>query len=199
MQNMIIPDSKIAKEATQLIYDISPEFLYNHCLRTYAFGDVLGQQYGLKYDLELFYLASVLHDIGLTEHVCCRQSFEYEGADHAEKFLRSHGFSQDKIDVVREAIILHTSEIAEEKQPEVALVHFGAGMDIMGLRAKDIPEDAFHFIIEAYPRLGFKQAIIELIQHDATLKEAEQQPNNLSSSMLSVGFVDWVMNAPFQE
>ncbi|QGG52145.1 HD domain-containing protein [Lysinibacillus pakistanensis] len=199
MYNIIIPDSKVAKEATQLVSEISPEFLYNHCLRTYAFGDSLGKKYGLKYDLELFYLASVLHDIGLTEKVCCKHSFEYEGADYAEKFLRSHNFSQDKIDVVREAIILHTSEIAEEKQPEIALVHFGAGMDIMGLRIEDISEEAFNFIIETYPRLGFKKSIIELIKYDSKLKNAQQQPNNLSSAMLNMGFVDWVMNAPFKE
>lgn len=159
----------------------------------------VGKKYGFKYDQELFYLASVLHDIGLTEQVCCKHSFEYEGADHAEKFLRSHSFSQDKIDVVREAIILHTSEIAEEKQPEIALVHFGAGMDVIGLRIEDISEETFNFIIETYPRLGFKKSMIELIKYDSNLKNAQQQPNNLSSSMLRMGFVDWVMNAPFKE
>lgn len=44
MYNIIIPDSKVAKEATQLVSEISPEFLYNHCLRTYAFGDSLGKK-----------------------------------------------------------------------------------------------------------------------------------------------------------
>lgn len=199
MYNIMIPDSKVATEATQLVYEISPEFLYNHCLRTYAFGDALGQKYGLTYDRELFYLGSVLHDVGLTEHVCRKHSFEYEGADHAEKFLRSHGFSQEKVDVVREAIILHTSQIAEEKQPEIALVHLGAGMDVVGLRVEDISEEAFHFILEAYPRLGFKQSMIELIKYDAEVKTAQQQPDNLSSSMLRQGFVDWVKNAPFEE
>lgn len=199
MQNIIIPDSKVAKDATQLIYEISPAFLYNHCLRTYAFGDALGKKYGFKYDQELFYLASVLHDVGLTDRVCCKHSFEYEGADYAESFLHSHGLPQNKIDVVREAIILHTSEIAEEKQPEIALVHLGAGMDVVGLRIEDIPEETFNFIIEAYPRLGFKKSMIELIKYDANLKNAQQQPNNLSSSMLRMGFVDWVMNAPFKD
>ncbi|SHN15271.1 HD domain-containing protein [Gracilibacillus kekensis] len=199
MNNINIPDSKIAKRATKLVYEISPKFLYNHCLRTYAFGDVLGKNYGLKYDQELFYLSSVLHDVGLTEQVCRKHSFEHEGADYAEKFLSAHNFSSDKIDVVREAILLHTSEIAEDRQPEIALVHFGAGMDIFGLRIEDIPEEAFRFIIETFPRLGFKKSIIELIQYDSKLKNVQQQPDNLSSSLLRKGFVDWVMNAPFKE
>lgn len=199
MYNIMIPDSKVAKEATQLVYEISPEFLYNHCLRTYAFGDALGKKYGFKYDQELFYLASILHDVGLTDHVCRKQSFECEGADHAEKFLRSHGLTKDKIDIVREAIILHTSEVAGDKQPEIALVHFGAGMDVIGLRIEDISEEVFNFIIESYPRLGFKKAMIELIKYDSELKTAQQQPDNLSSSMLRMGFVDWIMNAPFKD
>ncbi|GGE54676.1 HD domain-containing protein [Priestia taiwanensis] len=195
---IIIPDSRVAKEASKLVYEISPEFLYNHCLRTYAFGDALGRTYGFKYDRELFYLGAVLHDVGFTDHVCRKCSFEYEGADHAETFLRSHNLPQEKIDIVREAIMLHTSELAGEKQPEIALVHFGAAMDVVGARIEDISEEAFHFILEAYPRLGFKQAFVELVKYDAQLKHG-QDPNNLSSSMLRRGFVDWVTNAPFSE
>lgn len=41
--------------------------------------------------------------------------------------------------------------------------------------------------------------MIELIKYDSKLKNAQQQPNNLSSSMLRMGFVDLVMNAPFKE
>ncbi|PUA40799.1 phosphohydrolase [Paenibacillus elgii] len=198
MYNLEIPDSKATQEATRLVYDISPEFLYNHCMRTYAFGGALGDHYGFKYDRELFYLASILHDVGLTDHVCRKHSFEHEGADHAERFLHTHGFAQDKIELVREAIIWHTSEIAAAKQPEIALVHFGAGMDALGLRHEDIPEEAFLYIVETYPRLGFKQAMIQLIQYDAGLKEA-LLPDNLSSSLLRMGFADWVTNAPFRE
>lgn len=199
MYPITIPDSRLAKQATQLVFEISPEFLYNHCMRTYAFGDALGRKYGLKYDQELFYLGAVLHDVGLTEHVCRKHSFEHEGADHAEKFLSSHGISQDKIDIVREAIILHTSEIAAEKQPEIALVHFGAGMDILGLRAEDISEEIVRSVLESYPRLGFKRAIIELINYDAELKSRNQQQSNLSAAMLQMGFEQWVLHAPFEE
>lgn len=199
MYRITIPDSKLAQKATRLVYEISPAFLYNHCLRTYAFGDALGKKLGLKYDPELFFLGAVLHDIGLTDHVCRHHSFEHEGADYAEKFLSTHGISQDKIDVVREAIILHTSEIAGEKQPEIALVHFGAGMDILGLRAEDFSEETVKTILEAYPRLGFKKAIIQLITYDAELKNKGQQMNNLSSALLRMGFERWVLHAPFAE
>ncbi|RUT33655.1 HD domain-containing protein [Paenibacillus zeisoli] len=199
MYSIMIPDSRLASKAAQLVSEISPEFLYNHCMRTYAFGDSLGKKYGLKYDQELFFLGAVLHDVGLTEHVCRKHSFEHEGADHAERFLSSHGLAHEKIDVVREAIILHTTEIAAEKQPEIALVHFGAGMDILGLRAEDITEEIVKSVLELYPRLGFKKAIIELIKYDAELKNNHQQQSNLSAALLQAGFERWVLHSPFAE
>ncbi|WP_426453001.1 HD domain-containing protein [Paenibacillus sp. S-38] len=199
MYQITIPDSRLANKAAQLVLEISPEFLYNHCMRTYAFGDALGKKYGLTYDQELFFLGAVLHDIGLTEHVCRKHSFEHEGADHAETFLASHGISPEKIDLVREAILLHTSEVAGEKQPEIALVHFGAGMDVLGLRAGDLSEEIVKLILESYPRLGFKKAMIELINYDAELKIRNQQQNNLSSALLRMGFEHGVLNSPFTE
>lgn len=52
------------REATELMREISEPFLYNHCLRTFVFGDLLGQSANLKYDRELLYLGSLLHDLG---------------------------------------------------------------------------------------------------------------------------------------
>ena len=36
-----IPDSEICKKATQLVTEVSPTSLCNHCIRTFLFGDLL--------------------------------------------------------------------------------------------------------------------------------------------------------------
>lgn len=56
------------------------------------------------------------------------------------KSCRSSGrIPQAKIDRVWDAIALHSAaDIAERKGPEVALVHFGAHVDVMGLRIEEI-------------------------------------------------------------
>jgi HD superfamily phosphodiesterase len=96
-----IPDSTIAKEATELLLEVSPAFLANHCLRTFVFGDLLGQAANLNYDLEILYLGSLLHDLGLTERFDGTEPFEIDGANAAYAFLKEHGLPLEKAALVR--------------------------------------------------------------------------------------------------
>ena len=50
-----------------LCREASSPMLANHCFRTYAWGMILGQSDGLRPDPELFYVASLLHDLALTD------------------------------------------------------------------------------------------------------------------------------------
>ncbi|QLE56119.1 HD domain-containing protein [Nostoc sp. TCL26-01] len=159
-----IPDSEICQRATQLVTEISPTFLCHHCIRSFLFGNLLGQRDGLKYDRELLYLSAVMHDLGLTERFDGEQRFEVDGADAARAFVLEHGLPESKAEVVWDAIALHTSiGIASRKQPETALVHLGAGADVLGMRIFDIPPETVEQVIEAYPRLDFNRAMTELL------------------------------------
>ena len=99
-----IPDSELAKKATQLVAEVSPKFLYHHCVRSYLFGDILGKRDGIKYDRELLYLGAVLHDLGLTKRFDGEQRFEVNGADAARAFILEHGLSDEKAEIVWDAI-----------------------------------------------------------------------------------------------
>jgi hypothetical protein len=55
-----IPNSEICQKATQLVAEVSPTFLCHHCIRTFLFGDLLGQRDELKCDRELLYLGAVM-------------------------------------------------------------------------------------------------------------------------------------------
>ncbi|MGL4619992.1 MAG: HD domain-containing protein [Chroococcidiopsis sp.] len=166
-----IPDSEICQKATRLVAQVSPTFLCNHCIRTFLFGDLLGQRDGLKYDRELLYLSAVMHDLGLTERFDGKQRFEVDGADAARAFVLEHGLSDEKAEVVWDAIALHTSlGIAERKQPEIALVHLGAGADVLGMRIADLPSEIVEQVVAAYPRLSFNLAMTELLVLQVTRK-----------------------------
>src|SRR4051812_40499019 len=60
-----IPDSTIAREATELVQDVAPRLLFDHSRRVFLFGSLQGEQLGLDYDPELFYVGSMFHDLGL--------------------------------------------------------------------------------------------------------------------------------------
>jgi hypothetical protein len=159
-----IPDSEICKKATQLVTEVSPTSLCNHCIRTFLFGDLLGIRDGLKCDRELLYLGAIMHDLGLTERFDAQQRFEVNGADAARAFVLEHGLSDEKAEIVWDAIALHTSiGIAVRKQPEIALVHLGATVDLLGMRISDIAPETVEQILDAYPRLSFNQQITQLM------------------------------------
>jgi HD domain-containing protein len=61
-----IPDSELAKKATELVTEVSPAFLVNHSFRTYLFGAALGLRDRMSFDIEVLYLAAIMHDLGLT-------------------------------------------------------------------------------------------------------------------------------------
>lgn len=180
---------------------------YNHCIRTYLFGEILGQRDRLKYDRELLYLSAVMHDLGLTERFEGSQRFEVDGADAAQAFLTEHGLPKEKAPIVWDAIALHTSiGIASRKQPQIALVHLGAGMDVFGLRAEDIDPETVDRVVEAYPRLNCNHALMELL-----VSQVKRKPQAAAFTWLAEvgrshihGFVcpsfgELMKNSPFSE
>jgi hypothetical protein len=125
----------------------------------------------MKYDRELVYLASLLHDLGLSKDHIADKRFEVDGADAASRFLHVHDYPKTKVDIVWDAIALHSSaEIADRREPEVALVHFGAHVDVLGLRMGEISPQLIDDTLALYPRLGFKRAFTEALAEVARRK-----------------------------
>jgi HD superfamily phosphodiesterase len=86
-----IPDSKLAREVTQLIRDAESDLLFYHSTRVYFWGAMTAKRKGLMFDPELLYTAAMFHDIGLTQSYRGSQlRFEVDGANAARDFLRSH-------------------------------------------------------------------------------------------------------------
>jgi HD domain len=157
-----IPDSDFARAAAELAFSASPETLYNHVFRTYLFGSALLDAEGLSYDRELAFVAAMLHDLGLVDPFMSADArYELDGADAAARFLRDWGRSDREIELVWDAIALHTNpSIAVRKAPEVALIALGAGLDVAGIGYDHVQPPDMDAILSAYPRLGFKRAAV---------------------------------------
>jgi hypothetical protein len=157
-----IPDSSIAKQATELLLEHGTEFIYNHSLRVFLFSSLNGQRNNIVYDPELLYVSSVFHDLGLTKHYSSPDKrFEVDGANAARDFLKSHGLPKESLQLVWDTIALHTTiGIAEYKEPEVALMYSGVGLDVMGEGYENLTEQNRTEIITAFPRNDFKKKII---------------------------------------
>lgn len=159
-----IPDSTLAREATELVRDTESELLFLHSMRVYAWGALAGRRKGLTFDPELLYVGAMFHDLGLAGRF--RQStlrFEVDGANAARDFLRGHGIPERDIEKVWSAIAFHTTPgIPEFMHPEAALLHVGAGMDVAGRTYDQFTDEEREAVTSAWPREDdFKHAIID--------------------------------------
>ncbi|MGY4310895.1 HD superfamily phosphohydrolase YqeK [Bradyrhizobium sp. JR3.5] len=66
---LIIPDSLLAKEATEILREHSTDLLFNHSIRVYLFAAEQGRQRKLRFDSELLYVAAAFHDLGPHQEV----------------------------------------------------------------------------------------------------------------------------------
>jgi hypothetical protein len=168
---IIAPDSDLARKAALLAEQAHSKVLLNHVHRTWWFAEFLGRKREMKYDRELVYIASLLHDLGLSESHAADKRFEVDGADAASRFLLENGYPKSKADVAWDAIALHAlADIADRRQPEVALVHFGAHVDVMGLRMEEITPSLIDDTLALYPRIGMKAAFTEALAEVAKMK-----------------------------
>src|ERR1700687_1238771 len=98
LEGTTIPDSKLAREITELVRDTESPLLFHHSSRVYYWGALAGKRHRLSYDGELLYAGAMFHDMGLTpEHSSDDERFEVDGANAARDFLRGYGISQEDI------------------------------------------------------------------------------------------------------
>lgn len=188
-----IPDSASCLKALQLVQQHSPEFLLNHCLRSYAFGVAMAHKVKSNFDKEVFFLGSIMHDLGLIEPFDGPETFELEGAKTARNFCLEHQVKTSKADMVHEMIALHTSVgIAHKREPEIALLHYGAGADVLGLWLHDIHKKTLEEILSEYPRLDFKEGMSKLVA-----SQIERKPHSFMKTMVDLGFIKNMQKAPF--
>jgi hypothetical protein len=158
-----IPDSSLAREATEFVEDVSTRLLYDHSRRVFLWASLQGEQLSLDYDPELLYVGAMFHDIGLVEgHRSEHERFEIDGANAARAFLERHGLPEERVMTVWEAIALHTTpEVPRYKQPEVRLVTLGVEYDVLGLHFDELSPQQREAVLAAHPRTDFKAGIIE--------------------------------------
>ena len=182
-----IPDTRLAREITQLVRDTESELLFHHSSRVYYWGALAGKQRGLTFDHELLYAGAMFHDMGLTHaHSSAHERFEVDGANAAREFLRSHGIGQDDIDTVWTAIALHTTPgIPQHMHPVVALVTAGVEMDVLGLNYGEYSAAEREAVVQAHPRTEhFKEDIIQAF-YDGIKHKPDTTFGNVKADVLA--------------
>ncbi len=203
-----IPDSQVAKQATELLLEYGTDFIYNHSLRVFLFSSLNAQRNNIKHDTELLYISSVFHDLGLTPHYSSPDKrFEVDGANAARDFLKSHGYPELALQRVWDTIALHTTiGVAEYKEAEVALMYSGVGLDVMGEGYEHLTNEHREEIIKAFPRNDFKNRIIPTF-FDGFKHKTDTTFGNIKADVCAFmipnfqrkNFCDCILHSPWSE
>src|ERR1700722_14593998 len=101
-----LPDSGLCVAAIEYARHVSEPVLFHHVMRSAVFADAIGRQRKIKFDREVLCVAAV------------QARFELEGADAAKEFLVKRGMTEGDVEIVWEAIALHTTaEIPSRRSP----------------------------------------------------------------------------------
>ena len=190
-----VPDSPLAREIAALAEVAVPEPLFGHCLRTWLWGSLLART---GYDEERLYVSALLHDIGLTAEYGPRDSdkaecFAVHGAERVRRILVDRGADGVFADEVAAAIALHmNNRVPVEEGIEAHLLHAGAHLDVVGRRARELPEDVLLAGVTRIPRDGFADCFIDLMR-----QEARQRPHSRAGVLWRLGMRPMIARTSF--
>ena len=184
----------------------SEPYLFNHAVRSWLFAVRLAQLEGVPHDAEVVAVASLLHDLGLTDGFTGSRRFEIEGADAARIFAREEGLDDRRAQLIWDGVALNsTPSIGLHKEAEVAFCTAGIGVEF-GFQYDRIPPDEMECILAAFPRLEMKRRFT-----DSVCRIVEARPETTYDNFAGdfgerfvAGYsrpsaVDFLNGAPFEE
>lgn len=207
LAGMKVVDTPLVHDAMELARSSSEPYLFNHVMRSWLFAVVIAEDAKPAPDPELLALSGILHDLGLTDRYGAQERFEVDGANAARSFLKERGIPAHQIQLVWDAIALHTTRsIALHKESEVAVIHAGIAIDVIGAGLDLIPQDKVRAILSEFPRLSMKKQFLECLCGVVRRKPATTYDNTLRDlgtryvkGYTAPSVADLFENAPFPE
>jgi hypothetical protein len=188
-------DSAVCRAAADLLAAAAPAELVAHCYRTHELGRALLGDRRRDVDDEVLFVAATLHDLGLTAGHTSEdhQGFELVGARAASRLLLEHGASPQRAELAAAAVELHLElASADDPRPEVAAVHLGAALDVLGLRLAELPAGVLDAVLDRWPRRGFPQWL-GAAMHEESVQRPESRAGRL---VREVGLLELIDAAP---
>jgi hypothetical protein len=202
-----VPDSPAISRAIEFARGHSEPYLFNHVMRSWLFAEALAQQNHLAHDGEVMAVATLLHDLGLSEKFAGTLRFEVESANAARAFARREGFDSRRTQLVWDGVALNsTPSIGLHKEAEVSLCTQGIGLDWGGWGIDSLPRTLVDEIVGTFPRLDMKQQFTHAVCRVAQSRPATTYDNFVGDfgdrfvpGYVRPSAVDLLFAAPFAE
>lgn len=202
-----VPDTPVISRAIDFARERSEPYLFNHSMRSWLFASIIAQRNQTAHDGEVLAVATILHDVGLTEEFAGPLRFEVEGANAARAFARDQHLDDRQAQLVWDTVALNsTPSIALHKEAEVALSTMGIGLDWGGWGYEALGENQIAAILEEFPRLEMKKQFTGAVCRIVETRPATTYDNfardfgeRFVPGYKAVSTVDYLLNAPFKE
>jgi hypothetical protein len=177
LDRLPVPDSAAARRAEDLLSGTGSVLTVNHSHRSYVWATLLGMLADRRPDQELLYVASLLHDLTLTDRyrdgVPEIRCFGGKGAVMAARFATQEwGWSDRRAEALGDAICLHlNTSVPPEQGVEAHLLHAAAALDVIGHGHWMIAPETMSAVIARYPRAGMKEHGLQMflaVSHPGT-------------------------------
>lgn len=149
-------------------------WLYPHSWRTFQFGLLFAQRSRLwrTVDAEVLWVAAMLHDLALGEPDGeidpLRPCFAVRGAFRADELAQKHGWESARRERLAAAVSLHINvRVPPQQHVEGHLVNLGSGLDVAGIRYRQIDQTRLREVLAAAPFGDFDGVIAAVWRSDA--------------------------------
>jgi hypothetical protein len=144
-----------------------------HCERSFQFAGLIARAEGLTVDMEVVYIGTLLHDVGLAAAFAGPDRFEARGANVVRTLLIDAGMDPERVANVWDVIALHaTSTLAAHKSPETNLANRGISIDVRGVGFEGLPPGDVRAILDGWPRATFAAAFERILADEVRANPA---------------------------
>ena len=188
-----VPGGDVAAATWRWAHRSLPDYLLTHSVRAYCWGVAIAGHEGWRFDQQILWTASLMHDLGLTRIPKNTMCFEVEGAELARRFLERRGMAPDAADRAAIAIILHMRpNVTLADGVEAVLLDRATALDVRG-EGYGLIDDVRPAVVAAFPRGAFDRRFATAIRREVAVRSDCQSQRLLHD----VGLVEWMARSPW--
>ncbi|MFL0359611.1 HD domain-containing protein [Curtobacterium flaccumfaciens] len=193
VEALLTPPSPVAARALEVVRAWSEPALVHHCLRSWAWAVLLAPTVDLEPDPELLFVATMLHDLGVTPSFDAHGvPFEDAGGAVGSVFALGAGWDAGRARRVGEIIERHMwRSVDPELDAEGHLLEVATSLDVSGVGFDRWSSDDLRDVSAALPRLDFSATFDGLIHEQADRKPSSAAARLDGSGNVAAGGDRW--------
>ncbi|MBT2501432.1 HD domain-containing protein [Curtobacterium sp. ISL-83] len=190
---LLAPPSPVAARALDVVLAWSSPALVNHCLRSWAWASLLAPTIDLDPDRELLFVATMLHDLGVTPSFDAHTvPFEDAGGAVGSVFAVGAGWDAVRARRVGEVVERHMwTAVDRAMDVEGHLLEVATSLDVSGVGFDLLPAESLRAVTAAVPRLDFSAAFDGLVHEQAGRKPDSSAARLDRSGNVAAGGARW--------